>query len=81
MSTPPFAVPVTSEPLSLIDRLNAMQRAMKPDELAALLQVSRLTIIRMAKKGIIPSFRIGGCVRFDPRLIALCLKKRGAWWP
>lgn len=78
MSTSSLILAVTAEPLSLIDRLKNIRGAMKPEELAALLGVSRLTIIRNAKKGIIPSFRIGVCYRFDPKTIAQWLKRHGA---
>jgi excisionase family DNA binding protein len=72
-----LTVPVAAEPLSLVDRLKTFDRAMTADDLAALLNVSRLTIIRKAKKGTIPSFRVGTCVRFDPKAIAFWLKKHG----
>jgi excisionase family DNA binding protein len=75
MST--FTVPATFEPLSLIDHLKTFQRAILPHELADLLQVSRLTVIRKAKRGTIPSFRVGHSVRFDPKAISQWLQKRG----
>ena len=78
MSNFPLTVSVPTELLSLVDRLKTFDHAMTPDDLAALLNVSRLTIIRKAKKGIIPSFRVGTCVRFDPRAIAFWLKNHGA---
>jgi excisionase family DNA binding protein len=77
LSTSPSTIPITAEPLSLIDRLKNFQRALTPEELADLLQVSRLTIVRKAKKGTIPSFRVGTCVRFDPKSVALWLMRRG----
>jgi hypothetical protein len=43
-------------------------------ELADLL-ASRITIFKLAKAGPIASFRIGACVRFDPKLIAQRLRK------
>ena len=77
MSASPLAVPVAAEPLSLVDRIKGFDRALTADDLAALLRVSRLTIVRKAKRGTIPSFRIGTCVRFDPRAIIDWLKKHG----
>jgi excisionase family DNA binding protein len=68
---------VTAEPPSLVDRIQSFQRALTPDELADLLRVSRVTIIRRARRGTIPAFRIGACVRFDPKAIACWLKKHG----
>jgi excisionase family DNA binding protein len=44
------------------------------DELADILAVSRITIFKQAKAGRIPSFRIGTCVRFDPRAVANWLR-------
>jgi len=43
---------------------------MTADDLASLLSVSRITIFKQAKAGRTPSFRIGTCVRFDPKSVA-----------
>lgn len=64
-----------TEPLSLADRIERIERAMTADELAEILTVSRITIFKLAKAGRIPSFRIGTCVRFDPRSVAQWLRK------
>ena len=40
-----------------------------------MLAVSRITIFKQAKAGRIPSFRIGTCVRFDPRAVAQWLRR------
>jgi excisionase family DNA binding protein len=37
-----------------------------PDELAEMLQVTRVTVLRQAKKGEIPSIKFGKSVRFHP---------------
>lgn len=50
---------------------------MTAEELADLLNVSRLTILRRAKRGTIPSFRVGSCVRFDPANISKWLMEMG----
>jgi excisionase family DNA binding protein len=55
----------TTEPLYLADRIERMGRALTATELAEMLTVSRITIFKLAKRGRIPSFRIGTCVRFD----------------
>ena len=47
------------------------------EELAELLQMSRITILRRAKRGSIPSFRVGSCVRFDSAAIAKWLMQQG----
>lgn len=63
--------------MSLASRIKAIHHAMTADELADLLSVSRLTILRRAKRGTIPSFRVGSCVRFDPANISRWLVDMG----
>ncbi len=67
----------TFKPISLAFRIGAIRRAMTAEELAELLSVSRLTILRRAKRGSIPSFRVGSCVRFDPGNVSKWLEKMG----
>jgi excisionase family DNA binding protein len=62
---------------SLASRIKATPHAMTAEELAEFLQVSRLTILRRAKRGTIPSFRVGSCVRFDPANISKWLVEMG----
>jgi excisionase family DNA binding protein len=52
-------------------------RAMDATELANYLKVSRVSLLRRARRGTIPSFRIGTSVRFDPNAIYLWLLERG----
>jgi excisionase family DNA binding protein len=61
--------------LSLADQIEQTGHALTADELARVLAVSRITIFKQAKAGRIPSFRIGTCVRFDPRAVANWLRK------
>jgi excisionase family DNA binding protein len=63
--------------MSLASRIKAIHHAMTAEELADLLSVSRLTILRRAKRGTIPSFRVGSCVRFDPANISRWLVDMG----
>jgi excisionase family DNA binding protein len=63
--------------MSLASRIKAKHHAMTAEELADLLKVSRLTILRRAKRGTIPSFRVGSCVRFDPANISKWLVEMG----
>ena len=56
--------------MSIASRIKAIHNAMTAEELADILKVSRLTILRRAKRGTIPSFRVGSCVRFDPANIS-----------
>jgi excisionase family DNA binding protein len=63
--------------MSLASRIKAIHRALTAEELAELLQVARLTILRRAKRGSIPSFRVGSCVRFDSAAISKWLMQQG----
>ncbi len=58
----------------LADRIERFGRAMTATQLAALLAVSRIVVYKLAKANRIPSFRIGTCVRFDPKAIANWLR-------
>lgn len=62
---------------SLASRVKAFHHALTADQLADVLKVSRLTILRRAKRGTIPSFRVGSCVRFDPANISEWLVQMG----
>lgn len=62
------------EPLALADRIEMFGRAMTATQLATLLSVSRIIVYKLAKAGRIPSFRVGTCVRFDPRSVANWLR-------
>jgi excisionase family DNA binding protein len=59
---------------TLADRIELIGRALTAKELARLLSVSTITIFKQAKAGRIPCFRIGTCVRFDPRAVANWLR-------
>jgi excisionase family DNA binding protein len=48
---------------SLASRVRGMHGALTADELAKLLGMSKVTIPQRAKKGSIPSFRVGPMVR------------------
>ena len=54
----------------IADQIEEIGRALTAEELAKLLSVSRVTIFKQAAAGRIPSFRVGTCVRFDPRAVA-----------
>ncbi len=62
---------------SLASRVRGMHGALDADELAKLLGVAKVTILRRAKRGKIPSFRIGTMVRFDPQAISRWLLEQG----
>jgi excisionase family DNA binding protein len=62
--------------MSIADRIENIGRALTAKELAHLLSVSEVTIFKQAAAGRIPSFRIGTCVRFDPRAVANWLRSQ-----
>jgi len=61
--------------MSLAERIERIGRALTANELAEMLTVSKITIFKQAKSGRIPSFRVGTCVRFDPRSVAQWLRR------
>jgi excisionase family DNA binding protein len=63
-------------PAGLADHIEGFGRALTVAQLSALLSVSRIIIYKLAKKNRIPSFRVGTCVRFDPRAVANWLRKQ-----
>jgi excisionase family DNA binding protein len=73
-SSQPVSAAVKVQPSTLADRIERIGRALTANELADMLNVSRITIFKHAKAGRIPCFRIGTCVRFDPRAIANWLR-------
>ena len=64
-----------SDAKSLPDQIEQIGHALTAVELAELLAVSPVCIYKQAKAGRIPSFRIGTCVRFDPRVVAAWLRE------
>jgi excisionase family DNA binding protein len=57
-------------PQSFIENIERGDRALLVPELAALLRVTPGTIYRLARQHAIPSFRIGGSIRFDPLVLS-----------
>jgi len=62
--------------VNLIEQLEARNGAMKVAELCELLGVDDKHIYRMAARGSLPSFRVGGAVRFDPQEVAKWLRSK-----
>jgi excisionase family DNA binding protein len=60
----------------ILQMLESKEHALKAGELAKLLGVTRQHIYKMAAANVIPSFRVGAAVRFDPRQIAEWLTRR-----
>ena len=63
-------------PLTLADRIENFGRAMTATQVSAVLSVSRIIIYKLAKQHRLPSFRVGSCVRFDPRAVANWLRSQ-----
>jgi hypothetical protein len=55
---------------TLREKLAGFDGAMGADDIARLLQTSRHTIYLWVRKKRIPYFRLNGCLKFDPALIA-----------
>jgi hypothetical protein len=68
--------PLTNSDLTLADQIERTGHALTADEPAYILAVSTITIFKQEKAGRIPSFRIGTCVRFDPRAVAQRLRSQ-----
>lgn len=64
--------------MSVADSIEQFDHALTAPELARLLGVHKLTVYRQAKAGVLPSFRVASCIRFDPRAVAQKLRERGA---
>jgi excisionase family DNA binding protein len=62
--------------LNLIEELESQRGGIKVADLAGILGVDDKHIYRLAARGQIPSFRIGGAVRFDPQEVAKWLRAR-----
>jgi excisionase family DNA binding protein len=65
-----------SEPESLASLVRRRRRAWTAEELAEVLSLSRKHIYKLAKKGRMPSLRIGGAIRFDPHATAAWLESK-----
>ena len=63
-------------PMSLADSLHGKARALTVGDIATLLNVSERQVYNLAAERYIPSFRIGGSVRFDPVAIAAWLRQK-----
>jgi excisionase family DNA binding protein len=66
-----------NELLSLPAQIEQLDHALTAADLARVLSVDSVTIYKQAKAGRIPGcFRIGTCVRFDPKAVAAWLRSR-----
>ena len=62
--------------MNLIERLESQTNALRVSELCELLGVDDKHIYRMAARGSLPSFHVGGAVRFDPQEVAKWLRAK-----
>lgn len=67
-------LPSQKKLLGLASQIASYKRALTPDEVAELLGLGKVTILRWARASRIPSFKLGAQVRFDPRLLAEWVK-------
>ena len=61
---------------SVVETIRSHQTAMGAEDLASLLGLSRKHILKLAKAQRMPSYRLGGAVRFDPGKVADWLESR-----
>jgi excisionase family DNA binding protein len=61
---------------SLIQTIRSRRTALRADELADLLAMSQKHVLKLAKEQRMPSYRLGGAVRFDPGAVANLLEEK-----
>ncbi len=66
---------------TLIQRLESIQRGIRPLELAAILGLGKTTLYDWIAAGTIPAYRHRGVVFFDPALIAIWLRRQATQGP
>jgi excisionase family DNA binding protein len=62
--------------MNLADSLDTRTNALTVSEVAELLSISQRQVYKLAASNRIPSFKIGGSVRFDPSAFAAWLRQR-----
>lgn len=67
---------LSPESESLASLVRRRRTAWTAEELAEVLSLSRKHIYKLAKKGRMPSLRIGGAIRFDPHTTATWLESK-----
>jgi hypothetical protein len=65
---------------TLADHIASYRGAPTARELSEILSISAVTVFKPAKRGTLPSFRVGSCVRFCARTIADWLREGGGWF-
>jgi excisionase family DNA binding protein len=62
--------------VNLADSLDGRTKALTVSDVAELLNISERQVYKLAAENRIPSFKIGGSVRFDPAEIAAWLRQK-----
>jgi len=62
--------------MTLIESLEHRTSVLRARDVATLFQVTPQHIYKMAAKGAIPCFRVAGAIRFDPKALAIWLRRR-----
>jgi len=62
--------------LTLVQRLEAIDRGLRPMERASLLGVGKSTLYDWVEAGTVPAYRHRGVIFFDPALIAAWLRRQ-----
>jgi excisionase family DNA binding protein len=73
-TTPAFG----AEDVSLGDFLDKRATALTVSEVAEILSISERQVYKLASESVIPSFRIGSSIRFDPSQVAAWLRQKAA---
>ena len=62
--------------MNLADSIDGRTNALTVSDVAALLNISERQVYKLAAENRIPSFKIGGSVRFDPAAFAAWLRQK-----
>ena len=65
-----------AEHVSLGDFLDKRATALTVSEVAEILNISERQVYKLASLNIIPSFRVGSSIRFDPSQVAAWLRQK-----
>jgi len=76
MSAVPFVIDLSAAGESIVDLIRSRRTAWNADELGELLDLSQKHILKLAKQQRMPSYRLGGAVKFDPGKVADWLQEK-----
>ena len=66
----------SSKAVNLADSLDGRTSALTVSDVAEILNISERQVYKLAAENRIPSFKIGGSVRFDPAAFAVWLRQK-----